>query len=107
MRIGKVFVNDNLAGTIKEDENGYSFKYELEYCLKYKNHPVSLTLPVREEPYTSNVLFPFFDGLIPEGYLLELAFRRFNLTRNDRMYLLLKTCRNPIGNVSIEEIQND
>ncbi|MCW3081692.1 HipA N-terminal domain-containing protein [Segetibacter sp.] len=35
--------------------------------------PVSLTLPLKDQPYTSNVMFPFFDGLIPEGWLLDIA----------------------------------
>lgn len=107
MRIGKVYVNDIYAGLLKEDESGYSFVYCEDYCLNHQNQPVSLTLPVRRDAYTSNVMFSFFDGLIPEGYLLELAFKNFDLTRNDRMFLLLKTCKDPIGNVHIEEIENE
>jgi HipA-like protein len=42
--------------------------------------PVSLTLPIREAPYLSRVLFPFFDGLIPEGWLLDIAEKTGNLT---------------------------
>jgi len=28
---------------------------------------LSLTLPLNEKPYNSQVLFPFFDGLIPKN----------------------------------------
>ncbi|WP_264898916.1 HipA N-terminal domain-containing protein [Sediminibacterium sp. TEGAF015] len=34
---------------------------------------VSFTMPVRKQPYISKRLFPFFDGLIPEGWLLNIA----------------------------------
>ncbi len=45
---------------------GYSFHYDPEYLKTSNPEPASLTLPLRLEPYTSKVLFPFFDWLIPE-----------------------------------------
>lgn len=31
--------------------------------------PVSFSVPLRPEPFEDKRLFPFFDGLIPEGWL--------------------------------------
>ena len=49
-------------------------------------------------------MFPFFDGLIPEGWLLDIAQKNWKLNPRDRMEILLKTCHDCIGAVSIEEI---
>ena len=67
------------------------------------NYPVSLTLPIREEPYKSKTLFSFFDGLIPEGWLLDIVSRNWKIDPKDRFALLLVACKDPIGNVSIRE----
>jgi serine/threonine-protein kinase HipA len=66
-----------------------------------------MTLPLREEAYTSKVLFPFFDGLIPEGWLLDIAQRNWKIDPRDRMGLLLACCRDCIGNVSVEEVKGE
>lgn len=67
------------AGILKETDAGYEFCYKAEYLASPSARPVSLTLPLSEAPYTSHVLFPFFDGLIPEGWLLDVALRRTSL----------------------------
>ncbi|WOC53184.1 phosphatidylinositol kinase (plasmid) [Bergeyella porcorum] len=64
MRQAQVFYKDFLAGTISEDENGYTFVYDENFLLQENVKPISLTLPLRQEPYFSKILFPFFDGLI-------------------------------------------
>ena len=65
---------------------------------------LTFSLPVRTAPFIDNRLFPFFEGLIPEGWLLDIASKNWKLNRNDRMGLLLACCRNCIGAVSIEPI---
>lgn len=65
----------------------------------------SLTLPLREAPYESNILFPFFDGLIPEGWLLHIVSKNWKLDQNDRFGLLLVACKDCIGAVRIEEAE--
>ena len=102
-RKGKVFVQNEYAGLIQETDDGYEFAYDSVYLEREDALPVSLTLPLCEEPYTSATLFPFFDGLIPEGWLLEVVSRNWKIDRNDRFGLLLVSCRDGIGNVSIKE----
>ena len=103
MRRAKVFMHSDLAGILLENEDGYLFQYEKEYLNNPNAKPVSLTLPIREEPFLSKTMFPFFDGLIPEGWLLEIAEKNWKLDARDRMGLLLTCCRDCIGAVSIEE----
>jgi len=98
---GKVFVENNLAGIIEQKEGLYFFTYTEEY-LKLKNaKPVSLTLPLREEPYEQKTMIPFFDGLIPEGWLLNIITENWKINPRDRMSLLLLACKDCIGNVSV------
>jgi serine/threonine-protein kinase HipA len=61
-------------------------------------------MPVTNEPYIDNRLFPFFEGLIPEGWLLDIALTSWKINRNDRMGLLLACCQNCIGAVSVVPI---
>lgn len=103
MRQGKIWVNKILAGILTEDDNGYHFKYEQSYLEKEDKLPVSLTLPLQEASFYSESLFPFFDGLIPEGWLLDIAHKNWKINPRDRMGLLLTTCRDCIGNISIIE----
>jgi serine/threonine-protein kinase HipA len=103
MRKARVDIYDHLAGFLTEDENGYAFLYDSVYLQSAHAEPVSLTLPLSEKPYHNTVLFPFFDGLIPEGWLLEIAEKNWKLDARDRMGLLLACCRDCIGAVSITE----
>ena len=100
-RLGKVFVKNIYAGNISQDENGFLFTYTHEY-IKNNTLPVSLTLPLREESYSNGTLFPFFDGLIPEGWLLNLVEINWKVNERDRMGLLLAACRDCVGDVHIE-----
>jgi serine/threonine-protein kinase HipA len=103
MRKAKVYMNKELAGYITETEDGYTFLYDVNYLTRSKVKPVSLTLPLQDKPHVSKTMFPFFDGLIPEGWLLEIAEKNWKLNARDRMGLLLACCRDCIGAVSIEE----
>lgn len=103
-RAGRVYVQNLPAGLIKETDKGYEFTYDRDYLEKEDALPVSLTLPLKHEVYQSNTLFPFFDGLIPEGWLLGVVERNWKIDGRDRFGLLLVTCVDPIGDVRIEAI---
>ncbi len=102
MRIAKVYYHDKIAGILSETEEGYVFRYDTDYLQAREVEPVSLTLPLSEEPYLSKVMFPFFDGLIPEGWLLDIAEKNWKIDARDRMGLLLACCHDCIGAVSIK-----
>ncbi len=108
MRQGKVFYKDLVAGILTEtDEGEYVFQYDHNYV---KNNPedfITFTMPVRVQLYKDNRLFPFFEGLIPEGWMLDIASENWKINKNDRMGLLLACCKNCIGAVSIEPITEE
>jgi len=100
-RRGFVYYQDTLAGVLEETDDGYTFIYQADYLENKKAMPVSLTLPLSTQKYESKVLFAFFDGLIPEGWLLDLATTHWKVKSNDRFELLLLTCRDAIGAVTV------
>jgi len=100
-------MRNQLAGILTENENGYSFSYDTLYLQSEYAEAISLTMPLREETYQSNVLFPFFDGLIPEGWLLDIAEQSWKIDRRDRISLLMACCKDCIGAVSVIPIKNE
>jgi serine/threonine-protein kinase HipA len=108
MRQGKVHYNENLAGIITETNEGeYVFQYNEKYVKEHPLEFITFTMPVTEKPYTDKRLFSFFEGLIPEGWLLDIASKNWKINQNDRMGLLLACCQNCIGAVSVEPIQEE
>ena len=101
MKQGKIYLYDQLTGFLTEDENGFTFAYDSQYLGKADAEAISLTLPLTDKPYRSNVLFPFFDGLTPEGWLLTIAENNWKINERDRMSLLLACCKDCIGAVSV------
>ena len=88
-------------GVVEESGGACRFTYDLEWVHRKDAVPVSLTLPVREEPYTSKGLHPFFENLLPEGWLLEIATSKLKIPKDDAFGLLLATCGDCPGAVEI------
>jgi len=101
MKQAKVLIGNTYTGILTEDDMGYEFSYDSEYLASDKAAPISLSMPLTDKPYRDNVLFPFFDGLIPEGWLLDIAEQSWKISARDRFSLLLACCRDCIGNVSV------
>ncbi len=104
-RTAYIYVRNTFAGILTETDEGYSFLYDANYLLSDNASAISLTLPLSQEVYTSKTLFSFFDGLIPEGWLLDIVSRNWKIDAKDRFGLLLVACKDGIGNVSILEEQ--
>ena len=102
-RAGKVYDKKDFCGVLNETDDGYSFKYNIEYLNNKATSGVSLTMPKTDKTYLSKTLFAFFDGLIPEGWLLNIAEKNWKINYKDRMGLLLMCCKDCIGAVSVEE----
>ena len=103
-RTAYIYVRNVFAGVLAEKDYGYSFAYDEEYLQTENATAVSLTLPLSANKYRAKTLFPFFDGLIPEGWLLDVALRNTDISVLDRMSLLLLCCKECIGSVSVQEV---
>ena len=107
MRRAEIKIHEVTAGWLSLDEYGYHFFYDPSYLKRPGAEPVSLTLPLQEAVFNSQMLFPFFDGLIPEGWLLDIAEKNWKLNPRDRMGLLLACCRDCIGAVSVYPVKEE
>ena len=102
MRQADIKYKNEQAGVLTEtDEGEYIFQYDDSYVRKFPEHFLTFSMKVRSEPYKAERLFPFFEGLIPEGWLLDIAFKNWKINPNDRMGLLLACCENCIGAVGV------
>ena len=101
MKRANIYLQNDKAGVLTEDENGFTFVYDADFLHSGHAQAISLTLPLSDKPYHDTVLFPFFDGLIPEGWLLNIAEHSWKINQRDRMSLLLACCRDCIGAVSV------
>ena len=104
MKQARIYMYNAFVGILTEDENGYRFEYNSDYLANEKAESISLTLPLTDKAYISNVLHPFFDGLIPEGWLLDIAEKNWKINNRDRMSLLLACCKDCIGAVSVQPL---
>jgi len=94
------------AAVLTETDQGYyTFEYDNDYIKEHPSWFVNFDMPVRPQPYISKRLFSFFDGLIPEGWLLNIASNSWKINKTDRMGLLLACCQNCIGAVSVHPIK--
>lgn len=101
VRMAEIKMHAQTAAWLSEEDDGFHFRYDERYLEAEDAQAVSLTLPLQKEIYVSKVMFPFFDGLIPEGWLLDVAQKNWKLNVRDRMGLLLVCCKDCIGAVSV------
>jgi serine/threonine-protein kinase HipA len=107
MRTAEIYYQDVLAGRLTEtDEGHFIFQYDEQYVIKHPDQFLTFTMPVTKYPYHDKQLFSFFEGLIPEGWLLDIAKTHYKINPNDRMGLLLACCQNCIGAVSVHPTRN-
>lgn len=106
MKQAAIYLYNRKAGLLTEDENGYTFRYDADYLRLPDAEAVSLTMPLTKQIYRDKVLFLLFDGLIPEGWLLDIAEKNWKIDNRNRMSRLLACCRNYIGTVSVVPIES-
>ncbi|HUG91673.1 MAG TPA: HipA N-terminal domain-containing protein [Planctomycetaceae bacterium] len=105
-RRGRVKLSGQPVGIIEEIDGSTRFTYAPEWLRRPDAVPVSLTLPLRPGPYESRGLHPFFDNLLPEGWLLDLSSRKLKISKEDAFGLLLATCGDCVGAVEVEPAES-
>ena len=104
MRQCKVFVHDIEAGLLQEEDGG---SYRFTYDSGYSGAPVSLSMPVREAPYYSEHLFPYFFNMLSEGENRQLQSRILHIDEEDDFGILLATAQtDTIGAVTVKPIDH-
>ena len=101
MKTADIYLDDRLCGFLVEDNDGYHFRYDEDYLNLQDAKPLCPTMPLKVDEYHREMMFPVFDGLIPEGWLLSIVSDNWKLDPRDRMSLLLECCKDCIGNISV------
>ena len=99
MRKARVLVNGIEAGVLCELMGR---KYQFTYHTDYQGAPVSLTMPLTNKIYEFDVFPPFFEGLLPEGIMLEALLRKYKIDSNDYLGQIIKVGQDVVGAVTIE-----
>ena len=102
MRQADIYIQDRFCGILQEDEDGFHFRYDSVYLSREDALPLSPTMPLSAQPYEKEMMFPVFDGLIPEGWLLDIASASWKIDPRDRMALLMTCCRDCIGDIGVK-----
>jgi serine/threonine-protein kinase HipA len=106
MRTGEIHYNEKKAGLLTEDDQGnFFFAYDSDYLRLPDAQPIGVSLPLRKNFYTSDSLFPFFDGMIPEGWYLDIVAKTLKLDPEDRFGILLATGSHGIGVVTVHAVE--
>lgn len=106
MRACKVYIRGREAGLLEEtDQQDYIFTYSPDYIANHKRLPVCLSMPVREEPYHSAYLFPYFFNMLSEGANRRLQSMLLHIDEQDHFGILLATAQtDTIGAVTVKPI---
>ncbi len=102
MRTARIYMHSKPAGILEEIDPGRLYRFS--YLEEYDGEPISLTMPVRETPYEFDGFPPFFDGLLPEGVMLEGLLRQMKIDRKDMFSQLLAVGHEMVGAVTAEKI---
>lgn len=100
-RVGKVSLSGQFVGYLEEIGRQTKFTYSSEWLARPDAVPVSLTLPLRVDPYLYNGLHPFFENLLPEGWFLDVASKKLKISKQDSFGILLATCGDCVGTVEV------
>lgn len=87
------------VGTIDEDK--LTFSYDPTYLDSESALPLSLSLPLRSEPFSLNEWRPYFEGLLAEGGAREALAAELQLPEDDWFGLLTACARDCVGDVLI------
>lgn len=100
MRKAEIFQKGVFAGLLEEIDRS---RYRFTYVNGYRGEPISLALPVHEQPYEFNGFPAVFEGLLPEGVQLEALLRIHKVDRGDLFQQLLLVGADVIGSLTIRE----
>ncbi len=102
-----IYYGNKKAGVLWNTDDSYIFEYNAEYISDSQSRPISLSFPLEVKKFQSKTLFPFFEGLLPEGWLLHVTSKALKIDENNKFELLLHVGKDTIGAVSIIAEENN
>jgi serine/threonine-protein kinase HipA len=102
MRSAEVFQQKKLAGLLEELEDN-SFRFT--YLPDYEGEPVSFAMPIKQKIYNFKKFPPVFEGLLPEGIMLEAFLRQKKIDRDDYFSQLVEVGKDLVGSLTIKAVK--
>ena len=103
VRSACVYYNDILAGHLLQNSKGYAFFYDSNYATS-RNPSIALDMPKKKRLFRSPYLFPYFQGLLPEGANKTFYCERLGINRSDKFAMLLNLANHEtIGAVTVRK----
>lgn len=97
-----VYLEEKLAGHLEQDEVGaIRFAYAKEWLDSVNAVPLSVSLPLQQQPFKPNETRPFFAGLLPEEDSRRLIARTFGISEKNDFALLERIGAECAGAVSL------
>lgn len=101
----RVLQNGVLAGYLTQLEGGgYRFQYDRRYLVN--GVPIAFKFPLQQTPFQSQQLFPFFENLASEGWLLKLQSQQQKIDEHDTFSLLIANGQDLVGAITLEEVRS-
>lgn len=104
MRRAIVMVHGNRTGVLTEIS---PTEYYFEYDDNYEGEAVSLTMPLNHKKYGYKSFPPFFEGLLPEGVMLEGLLRIAKIDKKDYFSQLIATGNDLVGAVTVKSMEDE
>lgn len=100
-----VAMNNTLVGTWDHKPNGEeSFQYLDSWIENPLSRGISLSMPVRKEKYSKQLVKNYFSNLIPERKeIIELILKKYKIKQNNAFELLAEIGRDCIGAIQISD----
>ncbi|AEM71723.1 HipA N-terminal domain protein [Allomuricauda ruestringensis DSM 13258] len=104
MRKAVVYTHGKRAGVLTEvSPNEYHFDYDEDY----DGDSISLTMPVSQKKYSFKSFPPFFEGLLPEGVMLQGLLRIVKIDQKDYFSQLMATGADLVGAITVKPMEDE
>ncbi|PWY55903.1 serine/threonine protein kinase [Legionella qingyii] len=98
-----VLMNGILVGMLeKMSQGGLKFTYHQDWLNQAGARPISLSLPLIEQTYTGDVVYNFFDNLLPDNQQIRARIQaRFQIATSQPFDLLAGIGRDCVGAIQL------
>jgi serine/threonine-protein kinase HipA len=107
-RILNIAMNGISIGRLEKKENGgLIFTYDKNWLLQPGARPVSLSLPLIEQSFKGDVVYNFFDNLLPDNPLIKARIQaKFNVASTRPFDLLATIGKDCVGAIQITDFED-
>lgn len=102
-----ISLNGIIVGTLSKDKNGgLHFSYAEAWMHRQGTRPISLSMPITKQKYSGDVVYNFFDNLLPDNPNIRNKIQaRFNIGSGHAFDLLAAIGKDCVGAIQLSSQQ--